>query len=327
MDTSSPATPIELSAIIAVHNDGDVVADLFREVLPALEGLERTFEVVFVDDGSTDDTAAVLQQLFQENECVRVVRFARHFGVQLANSAGMRATRGSKVLIVDARLQVSPDHLSEFMDKLDEGYDIVYADSRLIPLPLYRRAGRKAALWLIRRLTGIAMPDTLSGITGLNDRLVKEVNRYTEKRRTLDTLFAEIAYGRYAKVPVTLREGAPSRAGYTPWQMVREVLSMIVSHSVRPLLVAFWAGIVVLALSAALGGFWIFRVATVGWEASAATMLTAIVVFLAGLQLVAMGVLGEYVGRIYGEVLGRPLYTIAEIYEHKEEEAPVSERT
>jgi polyisoprenyl-phosphate glycosyltransferase len=320
MSERSITSSVAISVIVTVDNAAPYLEALHAELLPVLESLGEPFELIFVDDGSTDDTGEVLLRLFKTDSHVRVIRFARQFGGAIAHTAGLRNARGSRVILLDVAMQASLQHIPEFLQKLDEGYDIVYANSRQVPIPLLRRVGREFALWFIRRMTGIVLPDAMNGLIAVSDRLVRRVNQYNEKKRSLDSLFAYLAYGRYTMVTVTPRKDVPPLPQPGLWTLTRSVLSMIVSHSTRPLLVAFWTGAGVMGIAVALFASWVLRVSTSGFEGAVLPLVVSIVVLLAGIQLLALGVLGEYIGRIYGEVLERPLYTISEIYDRSMDE-------
>lgn len=315
MDPMSHDSEIDVSVVVAVYNERESISALHGELLPVLQGLNRSFEIIYVDDGSTDGTHEVLFEFFQANDFVRVLRFARKFGLETANVAGLHHVRGRRVVIIDRDLPVSLTHIPQFLERLDEGYDIVYADASGLKVPYYRRVGRIISTWLIRKMTDLDLAQSVSGIVAVTRDLVETASQYQEKKQYLDTLFAYLAYGRYSVVPVTPRNSSARIQRYTFWQLTRTSLSIVVTHSTKPLLIAFWAGWATIALSVLIGAFWLWRVLVLGWESGVLRLLIAITVFLAGVQFVALGVLGEYIGRIYGEVRRRPLYTVAEVYE------------
>lgn len=315
MNPSSDPAELDVSVVVAVYNEKDTIAALHAELTPVLEGLGETFELIYIDDGSTDGTSEVLFGLFEAHSFVRVLRFARKFGLETANIAGLHHVRGRRVVIVDRDLQVSLSHIPEFLARLDEGNDIVYADAGGLRLPLYRRVGRFFATRLIRNMTGLDLAQSMTGIIAVNRTLVATASQYQEKRQYLDSLLAFLAYGRYAVIPVTPRKSAARIQRYTFWQLVRTTLSIVVTHSTKPLLFSFWLSWLVMGTSLIFGALWAWRVFEQGWESGVLRLLIAITVFLAGVQLLALGVLGEYIGRIYGEVRRRPLYTVAEVYE------------
>jgi len=268
---------------------------------------------VFVDDGSTDRSPELLRAFAQEDPRLRVVRFARNFGQQMANTAGLRYARGEAVVLMDADLQMPAENIPLLLDKLREGYDIVYGVREKIDQPLYRRIGTVAANILIHRLTGFAIPDGASGFLALHARLVHDLNRYPERSRYISGLLAYLSYGRYATVPVTRRARKYGETKYSALQLVRLVFNLITGFSTRPLNMAFGAGLAVMGLGGVMAVVWAIEWVLMGWAAARLTLLTAVMLAVGGLQIFFVGILGEYVGRTYNEVRQRPPYVIAEL--------------
>ena len=323
--TPQTTTPgVDVSIVVSLHNQEDTLQELHDELTGVMTDQGDTYEVIYIDDGSHDGTAKMLKKLFDEDDHVRVVLFARHFGQQIANMAGLDHVRGAKVVIVDPQTQVSLSHIPEILKALDE-YDVAYGDSRSWNLPLWRRLGRIVANWLIQTMTGIAMPPSVSGLVALTDELVQVVNRYQERKRSLDSLIAYLAYGRHTTVPVTPRRRGRLHSKVSLWSMVRAVLSIVVAHSNRPLQLAFWAGCWVMAIAGLLVLYTVYRGAVSGMGAAWPALIVSLVTALSAIQLMAIGVLGEYVGRIYGEVREQPLYTVAEVFEREPADAAAVE--
>ncbi len=313
MSTKEDTPKVDLTVLIPVYNEQDSLDELRRELWPVLESLRQTFEVLFIDDGSTDRSPQILRSFHEQDSRVRVVRFVRNFGQQMANTAGLRYARGRAVVIMDADLQCPPEYIPKFLAKLREGYDIVYGKRRRIRQPLYRRIGSTIASYLICKMTGFSIPDSASGFLALDERLVHSVNRYNERTRYLSGLFAWLAYGRYAVITVDRRPRAHGKSRYKFWQLVRMVTNMLTNFSTRPLKIAYWAGAFTLALATLLGARWLWLLSTDGWAASESALFTTVLLAVAALQLFVLGVLGEYIGRTYGEVREQPPYVIADI--------------
>jgi glycosyltransferase involved in cell wall biosynthesis len=306
---------IDVSVLIPVYNEEKSLPELREELWPVLESLGQSFEVVFVDDGSTDQSPHILRRFAEEDPRVRVIRFARNFGQQMANTAGLRHTRGRAVIIMDADLQTPARHIPELLAKLREGYDIVYGKRQAIRGPLYRRIGTRIANFLICKITGFEIPDSASGFLALDDRLVQRVNRYDDRSRYLSGLFAWLSYGRSAWVPVTRRERLHGKSHYKVLQLVRIVLNLITTWSSRPLQFVTWTGFGFAGVAALLFLRWLYGLFTAGWTAAEPVLFVTILVTLGCALLFGMGILGEYVGRIYSEVRQHPPYVIADIIE------------
>lgn len=312
----------DISVIIPVYNEEGNLDALRAELWPVLEGLGESFEVLFVDDGSTDGSPVILRRFAEEDPRIRVIRFARNFGQQMANTAGLRHARGCAVIIMDADLQTPAEHIPELLAKLREGYDIVYGRRERTHDPLYRRWGSRAAGFLINKTTGFRIPDSASGFVALDERLVKTVNRYNDRSRYLSGLFAWLSYGRYASIPVKRRPRFHGESKYNVFQLIKIVLNLITTWSNRPLQLVFVAGVVYTAIGLLIGLRWLQLLFTSGWAAAEPALFTLILVSLGCTILLGLGILGEYVGRIYGEVRQHPPYIIADIYGADERDYP-----
>lgn len=308
---------LELSVLIPVYNEEESLEELQRELFPVLEKLERSFEVVFVDDGSRDATPQILRDLFEADVRIRVIRFVRNFGQQMATTAGLRHCRGRAVIIMDADLQSPPHHIPELLAKLDEGYDIVYGVREESTGPLYRRMGTIVANYLIGKLTGVYYPDVASGFLALKDDLVRSVNRFNQKSRYLSTLFAWLSYGRSASVTVSRRPRKYGHSHYRFWELVRITVNLITNWSTRPLHFALWAGFGVAGFTGIIFLRWVYLLWSEGWRAGEMTLYTVAVLTVGAVNLFALGIMSAYISRIYGEVRENPPYVIGDILERE----------
>lgn len=313
MDASQKKTKVDLTVLIPVYNEEESLHELHDELFPVLESLDKTFEVLFVDDGSIDRSPEILRAFHEQDRRVRVVRFVRNFGQQMATTAGLRFARGRAVVIMDADLQCPAKYIPEFLSKLHEGYDVVYGKRRRVRQPLYRHIGSMIASYLICKMTGFSIPDSASGFLALDERLVETVNRYTERSKYLSGLFAWLAYGRFAVITVDRRTRAHGQSRYRFWQLVRMVVNILTSFSTRPLKIAYWAAAPAGVFSLLLLVRWLCVFLKAGWTPAEPALFMAVLLGFAGVQLFALGVLGEYVGRTYGEVRDQPPYVIADV--------------
>ncbi|GMV99291.1 MAG: hypothetical protein AMXMBFR84_04300 [Candidatus Hydrogenedentota bacterium] len=307
----------DLSVVIPVYNEEESLYELRDELFPVLQSLGKSYEIVFVDDGSTDRSAEILREFFEANTFVRVVTFVRNFGQQMSYTAGLRYTRGQSVILMDADLQSPACHIPDVLAKLNEGFDVVYGRREKLIGPLYRRLGTRLASFLIRRLTGLNIPDSASGFLGLSRRLVVNVNKYDERARYLNGLFAYLAYGRSASVPVTRRERKYGESKYNFFKLAAIVLTFIARFSNRPLHLALWASgligalaVIALVVAAALAG-------TGRLDSAAVAFVASLVLGGNGIVLAVLGIMGDYIGRIYGEVRQQPPFLIAEVLDRE----------
>ena len=302
--------PITFSIVAPIFNELDNLPELHRRVREVMSGAHETWELVLVDDGSTDGSTERILQLAKQDQHVRPVIFARNFGHQVAITAGWDYARGEAVVIIDADLQDPPEAIPDLIAKWREGYEVVYAV----------RAEREGETWfkkataalfyrIVRRITDVKIPvDT--GDFRLMDRKVVEVLKTMRERHRFPRGMS--AWVGFRQIGVPYKRGA-RHAGVTKYpfkNMLKLALNAITGFSYFPLQLATYfgftaAGLAIIAIPVVI----IMRLAGQGAFLGQATTLIA-VLFLGGVQLISLGVLGEYLGRIYDEVKGRPLYIV-----------------
>jgi dolichol-phosphate mannosyltransferase len=301
---------ITYSIIAPIYNEIDNLPELYRRVKEVMDSSGETWELVLVDDGSTDGSTDKIRELAQKDKTVRPVIFARNFGHQVAITAGWDYARGDAIVIIDADLQDPPETILELAKKWKEGYEVVYAV----------RGEREGESWfkkftaamfyrLIYSITDVKIPvDT--GDFRLMDRKVVDVLKQMKERHRFPRGMS--AWVGFKQVGVTYRRAARV-AGVTKYpfrKMLKLALNAITGFSYFPLQVAtyfgfFSAGISIFAIPVVI----YMRMMGSGAFFGQATTLIA-VLFLGGVQLISLGILGEYVGRLYDEAKGRPLYIV-----------------
>ena len=300
-----------ISVIVPCYNEEKVIVETNRQLLATLAGLEGfRFELVYVDDGSSDSTFELLREMHLADERVRVVRLSRNFGHQLAVSAGLEHVSGDAAIIIDADLQDPPEVIPEMVARWRDGYHVVYGMRT-------ERAGETAfKLWtaklfyrLINRLSKVQIPLDVGDFRLIDRRVIDVLLAMPERDRFLRGMVSWIGF---RQVAVMYRR-AERRAGtskYPLWKMLRFAADGVMSFSLTPLRVALWVGF--LSLGLAFAGILyalIIRLYTNDWVRGWTSIFTA-VLFIGGAQLVTLGIIGEYIGRIYAEVKPRPLYVI-----------------
>jgi glycosyltransferase involved in cell wall biosynthesis len=301
---------IKYSIIAPIFNELDNLPELCRRVGQVMDGTGESWEFVLVDDGSTDGSTERIFELAKEDKHIRPVIFARNFGHQVAITAGWDFARGQAVVIIDADLQDPPETILDLIAKWKEGYEVVYAV----------RAEREGETWfkkttaslfyrLVHRITDVKIPvDT--GDFRLMDRKVIEVLKSMKERHRFPRGMSAWVGFRQVGVPY---KRAARFAGVTKYpfkKMIKLALNAITGFSYFPLQLATYfgftaAGLAIVAIPVVIA----MRLAGHGAFLGQATTLIA-VLFLGGVQLISLGVLGEYLGRIYDEVKGRPLYIV-----------------
>ena len=303
---------ITYSIIAPIFNEYDNLPELYRRVKEVMDSTGETWELILVDDGSSDNSTGRIRELAAQDPTVRPIIFARNFGHQIAVTAGLDYSRGQAVVIIDADLQDPPEVILELAKKWKEGYEVVYAV----------RAERQGESWfklftaalfyrLIFRITDVKIPLDTGDFRLIDRQVVNVMNSMREKHRFLRGMGAWVGF---KQIGVEYKREArfSGETKYPFNKMLKLALNAITGFSYFPLQVATYFGfisalIAILAIPLVIYG----RVA--GFDAfhGQATTLIA-VLFFGGVQLISLGILGEYIGRIYDEVKGRPLYIVRE---------------
>ncbi len=319
---------VALTIIIPVFNEEGNILLLHERLTKTLQELGQTYELLFIDDGSRDGSFERLKALYGQDPTVRVVRFVRNFGQQTAVTAGFRYARGKSVVLIDADLQTQPEEIPLLLQKLEDGFDIVYGVRQRRRDPIWRRVGSWAMSHILFRITGIDIPDSASGFIAMDRRLVDSINLYQEKSRYLSGHFAWLSYGRWASIPVTHAARTAGQTKYSLAKLVELTLNFVCNFTTTPLRFASFAGGALFSLSLLVFlGLMLTRLAqwsgrTPVWEV--AVLIAAMGVFT-GFQLLFTGILGEYVARIFTEVKQRPPFAVREILDHAKEESSSSD--
>jgi glycosyltransferase involved in cell wall biosynthesis len=306
--------PILLSVIVPCLNEEEALRGTQVRLSSTLEQIRTNFEIIYVDDGSTDATPEVLRELQADDSRVRVVRFSRNFGHQMAITAGLEHAAGDAVVIIDADLQDPPETIVDFFRKWQEGYDVVYGVRT-------EREGETAfKLWTAKlfyrfmtRLSDTQIPLDTGDFRLMDRRVLNVLLGMPERDRFVRGMVSWLGFSQVA-VPYRREARIAGVTKFSFFKMLRFALDGIFSFSIVPLRVATWTGfitsflailgIVMVSLEHFLGVEGLVK----GWTS---TMFA--VLFIGGVQLICMGIIGEYIGRIYGESKHRPLYVVREI--------------
>jgi dolichol-phosphate mannosyltransferase len=302
-----------ISVIVPCYNEEQVIVETNRQLVATLAALdELDFEIVYVDDGSSDKTLDLLREIQSADERTRVVRLARNFGHQLAVSAGLEHAAGDAVVIIDADLQDPPEVIPEMVARWRDGYHVVYGMRTDRPgETAFKLWTAKLFYRFINRLSKVQIPIDVGDFRLLDRRVVDVLLSMPERDRFLRGMVSWIGF---RQVAVMYRR-AQRRAGeskYPLFKMLQFAADGVLSFSLTPLRLALWVGF--LSIGMAFAGILyalIIRLYTNDWVRGWTSIFTA-VLFIGGAQLVTLGIIGEYIGRIYAEVKRRPLYVIEE---------------
>jgi glycosyltransferase involved in cell wall biosynthesis len=302
------------SFIVPIYNEEDTLPELYRRLQGVMDGLDGESEIVLIDDGSRDRSLALIRELHQRDPRICYLSFARNFGHQIAVTAGLNFARGDAVTILDADLQDPPELIPEMLQKWQAGYDVVYAKriqrrrenwfKRLMAYGFYR---------VLRHLADVEIPTDTGDFCLMDRRVVDLLNAMPERNRYLRGMRAWVGFRQTA----VLFERDPRFAGevkYTFRKSLSLAINGLVSFSKVPLRLSTYLGLVAAAIAllmAVLVIYW--RFFAVNSPLTGYATITVVVFFLGAVQLISIGILGEYIGRIYEEIKGRPLYTLDEV--------------
>src|SRR5665213_3367153 len=294
------STP-KLSVVIPVYNEEAVLPTLFARLYPALDALQVPFEIVYVNDGSKDKSVALLRQQFQARPHeTRVVLFHANFGQHSAVMAGLAYARGEYVITLDADLQNPPEEIAKLVGMLDQGYDYVGTIRQQRQDSWWRRWFSKRINKLREWLTPVRITDQGCMMRGYARSVVTALNQ-TREVNTFIPALASLYAMKTIEVPIAHEERFAGRSKYSLYSLIRLNFDLITSFSVVPLQLFSMIGMLVALMSALFFVFLMIRRLIVGPEVQGLFTLFAIVFFLIGVALFGIGLLGEYVGRIYAQ--------------------------
>jgi glycosyltransferase involved in cell wall biosynthesis len=314
------------SFVVPVYNERETISELYARLAAVLDGLDGPSEVLFIDDCSVDGSGELLVELAERDPRVRAIRLARNFGHQVAISAGLDFALGEAVVVMDADLQDPPEVVPDLIAKWREGYEVVYAVRE-------EREGeswlkRKTASWfyrLLRRLSNVDMPVDVGDFRLVDRRALDAFRSLRERRRYVRGMFSWVGFNQAG-----VRYRRPERFAGAPKYSFRKSLVLavdgIVSFSNMPLRVALWFGFFMSAASFGVGVFAIVAKLAGAFVVPGWASILVVISFLGGIQLVVLGMMGLYVGRIYEEVKARPLYIVREAHGFDAQLGPIVEQ-
>ena len=309
------------SVVVPVFNEADGLAEFHRRLSLAMHRL-GTWEVVYVNDGSRDHSLSVLRQL-EAAGGVRVVNLARNFGKEIALTAGLDFARGEAVVVIDADLQDPPELIEQLAAEWQAGHDVVYARRRTRSGETWLKlVTANLFYWLMGRIGRVRIPANTGDYRLMSRRVVEAVTSMREQHRFMKGLFAWVGY----PSKEVLYDRDARYAGETKWNYWRLwnfALEGVTSFTVIPLQIATYSGLFVSIVAIIYGIYIILDTLLNGNSVDGYPSLVVIILFLGGIQLITLGVLGEYIGRTFNEAKNRPLYFIESVTDDFENDRPI----
>ena len=302
----------ELSVIVPVYNEGENVNALVARLGPILDRCVASWEVLFVDDGSRDDTLARVRALAEGDARLRAVSFSRNFGKEIAIAAGLDHAHGRAVIIIDADLQHPPETIETFVAKWREGYDMVYGQrvDRSTDGPARRWLSQKF-YEMFQRFGETALPPGAGDYRLMDRKVVDSLRRMGERARFSKGLYAWVGF-RSIGIPFEVQDRLHGQSKFSYRKLTAFAFDGLASFSTLPLKVSTYIGSVISTFAIFYALFFLIKTFILGAEVPGFPSLIVSIMFFSGIQLVFLGIIGEYVGRIFAEVKRRPLYIIAE---------------
>ncbi len=305
----APLPKPELSVVVPVFNEQENLPTLLTRLTTVMATIGLAYEIIFVDDGSRDASVDLLCRFAGDDARIRVIELARNFGHQVAISAGLDHARGNGVIVMDADLQDPPEVLPQFVTKWRDGHDVVYAVREQRKEGFLKRTAYNAFYRLLQRVAQVEIPLDAGDFCIMDRRVVDLLNGMPERNRFVRGIRSWVgldqvglSYERQAR-----HAGQPK---YTFTRLVYLALDGLVSFSFLPLRIITVLGFIVSVISIVLAIAYTIQKLTIGLSPPGFATLTVAIFFLSGIQLITIGVIGEYVGRIFDEVKRRPLYVV-----------------
>lgn len=311
-----------ISVVVPVYNEEAVLPALFARLYPALDALGQSYELIFVNDGSRDRSAAILKQQFERRpDVTRVILFNGNFGQHMAIMAGFEHVRGERIVTLDADLQNPPEEIGKLLAKMDEGHDYVGSIRANRRDTAFRRLASRAMNRLRERITSIRMTDQGCMLRAYSRHIVDTLNTCREGNTFIPALAYSFA-DNPVEVEVAHEERSAGESKYSLYSLVRLNFDLVTGFSTLPLQIFSITGIGIAVASILFVAYLAVRRLMLGPEAEGLFTLFGIAFFLIGITLFGIGLLGEYVARIYEQVRERPRYVVREVLESSPREDP-----
>jgi polyisoprenyl-phosphate glycosyltransferase len=316
-----PADPL-VSLVVPVFNEEESIDLYLDTVRPLMESDGLRFEIVFVNDGSRDNTLAHLLDRAALDRRLRIVNLSRNFGKEAALTAGIDHAKGDVIVPMDIDLQDPPELIEPFMARWREGYDIVYGVRTQRAWDT--AAKRLSANWFYRvfnSMSPVRIPENVGDFRLVDRRAVDVLRQLPERNRFMKGLFAWVGFNAVG-VPYERPQRAAGSSKFNLWRLWNFALDGVVSFSTAPLRAWFYVGVVIAAIAVLYALFIVTRVLLFGIDTPGYASLLIVVLLMGAIQLLSLGIIGEYLGRLFLEVKSRPIYVVESIYEDADLRAP-----
>ncbi|PID56439.1 glycosyltransferase [candidate division KSB3 bacterium] len=302
-----------ISLVFPVYNEEEVLPLLYERVRRTLETLEYEVEVILINDGSQDNSLQLIQTFHEEDPRFKAIDFARNFGHQVAITAGIDFASGDAVLLLDADLQDPPELLPQFLAKWEEGYQVVYAVRKTRQEHIAKRAAYASFYRILQQISNIPIPLDSGDFCLMDRRVIDILKAMPERNRFVRGLRSWTGF-RQIGLEYDRETRQAGDVKYTMTRLFKLALDGIFSFSYVPLKIVSYAGFTISLISFLGILIYLHKKLFIGGEPQGFPTLVVLVLFMGGIQLISLGIIGEYIGRIYDEVKQRPIYIVKKIY-------------
>ena len=309
--------PKLLTVIVPAFNENETIEEFYARLSMAMNAIQQNYEIVFINDGSQDGTLSTMKRLQDKHRTITIVDLSRNFGKEIATTAGIDNAKGDATVIIDADLQDPPELIEKLIEKWSEGYDVVYA----------QREQREGETWpkkksaelfyrLMQKLGPVKLPINTGDYRMMSEEATEAVKQFREHNRFMKGIFAWIGF---PSVGVTYKRD-PRYAGETKWNYIKLwslAIDGITSFTIAPLKLATYLGLTIAAASFFYAIYIVYKTLVIGEAVRGFPTLSILILFLGGVQLIFLGVIGGYLGRIFNETKNRPLYFTKQVLQSK----------
>jgi len=308
LNTSQPL----ISIVVPAYNEEEVLPEFHETLVNVLSKLQVNLEIVYINDGSTDNTLEIISDLRSKDKRITLIDLSRNFGKEIALTAGLHKAAGDAVVVIDADLQDPPELIPKLINEWEKGYDVVYAKRTFRDgESLLKKTTAHFFYRIIQRVGKFTIPEDTGDFRILSRRAVNALNTFKEQHRFMKGLFSWIGFKQKAvHYQRDARRAGESKWNY--WHLWNFALDGITSFTIAPLKISTYIGLITASGSFGYGIYMVIETLLHGNEVAGYPSLIVIVLMLGGVQLVAIGILGEYLGRVFNETKQRPLYFISE---------------
>ena len=301
-----------ISIVCPCYNEEEVISHFLQSMTSILKTSQKSYEIIFIDDGSKDNTLNVLIESKKTYRNIRIIKLSRNFGKEVALSAGLDVSLGETIVPIDVDLQDPPELILEFIKKYEEGYDVVVGKRADRTTDTYAKKFSAEAFYKFHnKISDINIPNNVGDYRLMSRRVVEEIKKLPESQRFMKGIFAWIGF-KTAIVEYKRESRVAGESSFNGWKLWNFALDGITSFSTVPLRIWLYLGVIIAGLAFIYGSIIIVKTLIFGIDSPGYASLLTTVLFLGGIQLMGIGILGEYIGRIYMESKNRPVYIIEE---------------